>query len=59
VRPFLAKHKAETLVVEMNAAPLEGSPAVGVVILRFPSEQAVRDFRDDPDYQPIKQIRFT
>ena len=30
----------------------------GVVVLRFPSEQAVRDFVNDPEYKPVKEIRL-
>ena len=26
--------------------------------MRFPSEQAIRDFLDDPVYHPLKQVRF-
>ena len=58
VMPFLAKHKAEVVVAELEAKPLEGTPSKGVVVLRFPSEQAIRDFLTDPDYQPVKQIRM-
>jgi len=58
VLPFLAKYKAEVIVAELQAKPLQGDPATGVVVLRFPSEQAVQDFVNDPDYQPIKQIRM-
>jgi uncharacterized protein (DUF1330 family) len=58
VMPFLAKHKAELVVGEIDATPLQGNPAKGVVVLRFPSEQAVHDFVNDPDYQPVKQIRL-
>lgn len=59
VMPFLAKHEAELIVAELDAKPLQGDPARGVVVLRFPSEQAIRNFIDDPDYQPIKQIRMS
>jgi uncharacterized protein (DUF1330 family) len=58
VMPLLQKHKAEVVVGEMEAKPLQGSPAKGVVILRFPSEQAICDFLGDPDYQPVLQIRL-
>lgn len=40
-----------------GATPLEGDPARGAVVIRFPSEQAILDFESDPDYQPVKQIR--
>lgn len=58
VMPFLAKYKAEVVAAELEAKPLEGSPAKGVVVLRFPSEQAIQDFFADPAYQPVKQIRM-
>src|SRR5262249_36638645 len=57
--PFLTKHKGEVVVAEFEAKPLEGAPAKGVVVLRFPSEQAIRDFLTDPGYQPVKQIRMS
>jgi uncharacterized protein (DUF1330 family) len=59
VMPFLAKYKAEVIVGELEAKPLQGDPAKGVVVLRFPSEQAIQDFVSDPDYQPIKKIRIS
>jgi uncharacterized protein (DUF1330 family) len=58
VMPFLAKHKAEVVVAELEAKALEGSPAKGVVVLRFPSEKAIQDFLADPGYQPVKHIRM-
>ena len=58
VLPFLAKYKADVVVADLEAKPLEGSPAKGVVVLRFPSEQAIRDFLADPDYQAVKKIRM-
>jgi uncharacterized protein (DUF1330 family) len=58
VMPFLAKYEAEVIVAELKAEPLQGDPAKGVVVLRFPSKQAIRNFVNDPDYQPIKQIRM-
>lgn len=59
VMPFLAKHKGEVVVGELVATPLEGDPAQGVVVLRFPSEQAIENWLSDPDYQPIKKIRMS
>ena len=59
VMPLLAKHKAEVIVAEFEAKPLQGDPADGVVVLRFPSEQAIQGFLDDPDYRPLKDIRMS
>jgi uncharacterized protein (DUF1330 family) len=58
VMPFLAKHKAEVIVADLDAKPLQGEPAKGIVVLRFPSEQAIEGFLGDPDYQPLKKIRI-
>lgn len=58
VVPILQKHKAEIVVGEMEAKPVQGNPAKGVVVVRFPSEQAVYDFLADPEYQPILKIRL-
>lgn len=57
VLPFIAKHGGEIIVASPDAEPLQGNPEKGVVILQFPSEEAVRDFVNDPDYQPAKELR--
>jgi uncharacterized protein (DUF1330 family) len=59
VMPFLAKYRGELIVGELEAKPLQGNPAKGVVVLRFPSEQAIQDWVNDPDYQPIMKIRLS
>jgi uncharacterized protein (DUF1330 family) len=59
VMPFLAKYRAEVLVADLHAKPLQGDPPKGIVVLRFPSEQAIEDFLGDPDYQPIKKVRLS
>ena len=59
VMPFLAKHGAEVLVAAFETEALQGEPADGVVVLRFPTEQAVRDFVNDPGYGPAKELRLS
>ena len=58
VLPFIAKYNGEIVVASFDAEPLQGSPEKGVVVLRFPSEEAVRDFVNDPEYQPAKELRI-
>ena len=58
VIPFLEKHGAEVLVAAFETEALQGEPADGAVVLRFPSEQAVRDFVNDPDYRALKDLRL-
>jgi uncharacterized protein (DUF1330 family) len=57
VIPFIAKYGGEVVVGSFDAEPLQGNPEKGVVVIRFPSEQSVRDFLNDPEYQPAKKIR--
>ena len=59
VIPFITKYDGEIVVASAETEPLQGDPEKGVVVIRFPSEQAVRDFVNDPEYQPVKAIRRT
>jgi uncharacterized protein (DUF1330 family) len=55
---LIAKHGGEYLVRGGSHEILEGSwEPHRLVLLRFPSEQAVHDFVVDPEYQPLKKIR--
>jgi uncharacterized protein (DUF1330 family) len=58
VLPFLEKYGAEILVAAFETEALEGEPADGAVVLRFPSGQSVRDFVNDPDYRTLKELRL-
>jgi uncharacterized protein (DUF1330 family) len=58
VVPLLQKHGAEILVADYEAAALEGRPGGVTVVLKFGSEKAARDWYNDPDYGPVKQIRL-
>ncbi len=58
VLPFIAKYGGEIIVASPDAEPLQGNPAKGVVVLRFPPEEAVRGFVNDPEYQPAKKLRI-
>jgi uncharacterized protein (DUF1330 family) len=58
VMPLLQKHGAEVLAADYAAQALEGRAAGVDVVLRFPSEQAARNFYNDPAYGPVKQIRL-
>jgi len=58
VLPFIAKHNGEVVVASFDAEPLQRKPPKGVVVIKFPSEQAVRSWVTDPDYKPVKEIRL-
>lgn len=55
---ILARHGGEVIAATFEAEVLQGNPPDGVVVARFPSEEAVRAFVNDPEYQPLKQIRI-
>ena len=58
VVPLLQKHGAEVLVADYDSKPLEGQPRKVSVVLKFPSEEAARNWYNDPAYGPVKQIRL-
>lgn len=58
VMPLLQKHGAEVLSADYGAEALEGRAAGVNVVLKFPSEEAARNWYNDPDYGPVKQIRL-
>ena len=58
VLPLLQKHGAEILVADYEAEALEGRAAGVNVVLKFDSEEAARNWYNDADYGPVKQIRL-
>lgn len=59
VFPFITKHEGEVIVDPFDAEALQGDPAKGVVVLRFPSKPAVQDFVYDSEYKPVDEIHLT
>lgn len=59
VMPFLAKYGAEVLAADFEATALQGKPASGVVVIKFPSEAKIQEFLDDPAYKPAKDLRLS
>jgi len=58
VVPLLQKHGAQILAADYQAEALEGrAPGVNV-LLKFDSEEAARNWYNDPAYEPVKQIRL-
>ena len=58
VLPLLAKHGAEILVADYESENLEGDTRSVNVVLKFDSEEAARNWYNDADYGPVKQIRI-
>jgi uncharacterized protein (DUF1330 family) len=59
VRPLLKKHGGEVLVGGVDVEPAEGEPPNSTVVIRFADTAAAWGFLNDPDYQPVKEIRFS
>ncbi len=57
VRPLLNKHGAEVLVAGFEAEEAEGEPPNSTVVIRFPDAGAAWGFLNDPEYQPVKDLR--
>ena len=57
--PLLKRHGGDFVTFDDATATLEGSspPPGRLVIFRFPSEQAAREWYDDPDYQELSEHR--
>jgi uncharacterized protein (DUF1330 family) len=58
VIPLLQKYRAEVLVADYAPTVLEGSSRGVVVVLRFESEEAAREWYNDPAYAPVRKIRL-
>jgi uncharacterized protein (DUF1330 family) len=59
VVPLLQKHGAKVLVTGFDAEAAEGEPPNSTVVIRFADAEAVWGFLNDPDYQPVKEIRLS
>ena len=59
---LVAKHGGRFLVrPDCRVERLEGEPLIktGMVVIEFPSRLAAQEWYDDPDYQPLKELRRT
>jgi uncharacterized protein (DUF1330 family) len=59
VSPLLQKHGAMILVGGPGAEPAEGDPPNSTVVIQFADTDAVWGFLNDPDYQPLKELRLS
>ena len=53
------KHGCEIVVADREARKMEGVPRNIHLVLRFDSEQQALAWYNDPDYQPIKDLRLS
>jgi uncharacterized protein (DUF1330 family) len=58
VTAIVAKHGGEYLARGGATEVMEGTWTPGrLVLVRFPSRQAIHNFLNDPAYQPVKALR--
>jgi uncharacterized protein (DUF1330 family) len=57
VARLLVKYGAKVLAMETNPRALEGTPKNMNAIVEFPSEEAVDNFYNDPEYQSFIHLR--
>ncbi|MFZ6013342.1 MAG: DUF1330 domain-containing protein [Bacteroidota bacterium] len=54
---LLKKYGAEVLASDAQATVFEGSAKTMNAIIRFPSKEAAEKCYNDPEYEPIKNLR--
>jgi uncharacterized protein (DUF1330 family) len=59
VRPFLERYGADVLVAGFDSEAAEGEPPNSTVVLRFPDAEAARGMLEDPEYQPLRELRYS
>jgi uncharacterized protein (DUF1330 family) len=57
VGPTLTAYGAETIAVDRDCEPLEGSAGQVTVVLRFATKAAAKAWYESPEYQAIKHLR--
>ncbi|TMI62410.1 MAG: DUF1330 domain-containing protein [Bacteroidetes bacterium] len=57
VGPLLQKHGAKLLAMETNPKALERNPKTMNALVEFPSEEAVLNFYNDPEYRSFIHLR--
>lgn len=57
VKPLLDKHGAKVIVAGHDRVALEGEPATHQVVIEFGSEAQAMAWYNDPDYQPLIELR--
>lgn len=57
VGPVLEAFGAESIVIDRDCEPREGSAGQVTVVLRFATKAAAEAWYDSPEYQAIKHLR--
>ena len=58
VSPFLEKHGGVSLAGGSDLEVLEGDwKPTRLAVIRFPDKQSAKALLDDPEYQPLKELR--
>src|SRR5215213_6426671 len=59
VLPLLEKYGAKVLASDTTATALEGIPKTMNAVIEFPSEEAVWNCYNDPEYVELRKIRLS
>ncbi|MET3878122.1 DUF1330 domain-containing protein [Chitinophaga sp. OAE865] len=55
---LLHKYSAEVLASDLRAKAIEGTARRMNAVIKFPSEAAALQCYKDPEYQPLKELRW-
>ena len=60
INAFIEKHHGRVLSRTINMEKLEGERSLptNVILVEFPSRESVMALFNDPDYQPLRQLRI-
>jgi len=58
VVPLLMKHGAQILVADYDPKTVEGQAKSANIVLKFEDETSAKAWYEDPDYEPVRQLRF-
>ena len=60
INSFIEKHGGRVLSRSINMEKVEGEREIptNVILLEFPNRSAALKFFEDPDYQPLRQLRI-
>jgi uncharacterized protein (DUF1330 family) len=57
IMELIARHRGRVLAMEMNPESLQGKAKNMNTILEFPTEEAIQNLYNDPEYHSVIRIR--
>ena len=61
INGFIEKHQGKVLSRSINMEKVEGKRSLptNVILVEFPNRECITNFFNDPEYQPIRQLRLS